>query len=183
MLQLVKRAAMCSPPREDVVRRETGARPACCVLRDHASLIRKMDTGAKMRLVKECDEISHAVATHLRVSGSEADSSAFKSIKAFKWLVLLRRKTLGRAAGEDVDPRALLHHLYSRAPADALSTPAERASVNAAQYASRLLNKMSGGEVWRESRRRTSDETAKTGRDGADAVVTLMRAVGERLAK
>ena len=42
-----------------------------------------------MRLVKECDEISHAVATHLRVSGSEADSSAFKSIKAFKSLVLL----------------------------------------------------------------------------------------------
>ncbi len=152
----------------------------------HASLIRKMDTGAKMRLVKECDEISHAVATHLRVSGSEADSPAFKSIKAFKSLVLLPTENIEASPlVRDVDPRALLHHLYSRAPADALSTPAERASVNAAQYASRLLNKMNDAEVWRGVKATLDvyDETAKTGRDGADAVVTLMRAVGERLAK
>ena len=65
------------------------------------------------------------------------------------------------------------------------STPAERASLNAAQYASRLLNKMNDAEVWRGVKATLDvyDETAKTGRDGADAVVTLMRAVGERLAK
>ena len=157
-----------------------------CSFVTHASLIRKMDTGAKMRLVKECDEISHAVATHLRVSGSEADSSAFKSIKAFKSLVLLPTENIEASPlVRDVDPRALLHHLYSRAPADALSTPAERASLNAAQYASRLLNKMNDAEVWRGVKATLDvyDETAKTGRDGADAVATLMRAVGERLAK
>ena len=139
-----------------------------------------------MRLVKECDEISHAVATHLRVSGSEADSSAFKSIKAFKSLVLLPTENIEASPlVRDVDPRALLHHLYSRAPADAPSTPAERASLNAAQYASRLLNKMNDAEVWRGVKATLDvyDETAKTGRDGADAVATLMRAVGERLAK
>ncbi len=44
---------------------------------------------------------------------------------------------------------------------------------------------MNDAEVWRGVKATLDvyDETAKTGRDGADAVVTLMRAVGERLAK
>ena len=189
MLQLSSRAHgdLFNAPRGPLfAARLALAERVLCSFVTHASLIRKMDTGAKMRLVKECDEISHAVATHLRVSGSEADSSAFKSIKAFKSLVLLPTENIEASPlVRDVDPRALLHHLYSRAPADALSTPAERASLNAAQYASRLLNKMNDAEVWRGVKATLDvyDETAKTGRDGADAVATLMRAVGERLAK
>ena len=150
----------------------------------HASLIRRMDAAGKMRLVKECDEISHAVATHVRVSGSEADSSAFRAIKAFKSLILLPTEHVEASPlVRDACPRALLHHLYSRAP-EALSTPAARASLNAAQYASWLLKKASDAEVWRGVKATLDvyDETAKPTDDGAAVATRLMRAVGERMA-
>jgi len=150
----------------------------------HASLIRRMDTAGKMRLVKECDEISHAVATHVRVSGSEADSPAFRAIKAFKSLILLPTEHVEASPlVRDACPRALLHHLYSRAPEE-LSTPAKRASLNAAQYASWLLKKASDAEVWRGVKATLDvyEETAKPTDDGVAVVTLLMRAVGERMA-
>ena len=150
----------------------------------HASLIRELDQGGKMRLVKEITEIENALTTHAGVVGVEAESSSdFKSMKAFKSLVLLPTESIERSPlVADLSPRVLLHHLYSRAPSE-LHTPAKRASLNLKQYASWLLKRASDAEVWRVVKG-TLDVFEEGHRDAArgDVAFALMRASGERLA-
>jgi len=149
---------------------------------DHASLVREFAQGGKMRLVRECNDVESAVTTHLRLAGAETDSPAFKSVRAFKSLVLLPIESIsGSPLLRDLPRRALLHHLYSRAPKD-LHTPAKRASLSATQYATWLTKKApTDAEIWRGVKG-TIDVYEETHAADArsNAAVALMRAVGSR---
>ena len=149
----------------------------------HASLIRDFDQGGKMRLVKECGEIELAVVKTLRLAGAETESMEFKSIKAFKSLVLLPTENIEASPlVRDVSRRALLHHLYSRAPAD-LTTPANRASLSQTQYASWLLKKASDAEVWRGVKGTLDVFTDVNSANASHVAVALMRKIGESFGK
>jgi len=146
---------------------------------NHASLVREFAQGGKMRMAKNCGDIETAVKSSLRLGGAETET--FKAAKAFKSLVLLPTESIdGSPLLREVPDRVLLHHLYSRAPQD-LSTPAKRASLNAAQYASWLTKKASDAEIWRGVRG-TLDVYAETHADAkTNSVLILMRRIGERM--
>ena len=151
----------------------------------NASLIRALDQSGKMRIVKETGDIEQALTTHLRLSASDIETSPeFKSIKAFKSLVLLPTESIEHSPlVKGVAPFALLHHLYSRAPAD-LSTPAKRAGLNPSQYAARLLKKASDAEIWRgiKATLDVHEESRAAATDSERVALALMRKVGARIA-
>jgi len=150
----------------------------------NASLIRTLDQGGKMRLVKETGDVELALMTHLRLGESDVESSPeFKSIKAFKSLVLLPTESIENSPlVKGVAPLALLHHLYSRAPAE-LNTPAKRAGLNPSQYAARLLKTTSDAEIWRgvKATLELYEESRAPATDGERAALALMRKVGARV--
>jgi len=82
----------------------------------------------------------------------------------------------------DVSRRALLHHLYSRAPAE-LTTPAKRASLSQSQYASWLLKKASDAEVWRGVKGTLDVFTDVNNANASHVAVGLMRKIGESFGK
>ena len=135
----------------------------------HASLLRPMDEGGKLRLATDLAELELAAAA---VTPLEVLGPAYKALRGLKPLLFLDPKAVGAAPPADVPRPVVLHLLLSQAP-EAVASPHVRAGLTAAKYVA-WMDKATDEDVTRGVRAAVDAALAAGGCRADDPVVAAL---------
>lgn len=160
--------------------REMAARVLAFFVR-HAALLRPLSEAGKLRLARDMAELEFAVGQSL--FPVEHLGAPYRQLRAFRSLLFLDTAALPSSPLlQDIQPSAVLHHLYSRAPPELQSPPASNGLTP--QRYSMWLDLHSEEEAWRGVRA-TLDAYARTvqarGAKEFSPLYPLMLSLGQQL--
>jgi hypothetical protein len=135
----------------------------------HASLLRPMDEGGKLRLATDLAELELAAAA---VTPLEVLGPAYKALRGMKPLLFLDPRAVGAAPPADVPRPVVLHLLLSQAP-EAVGSPHARAGLSAAKYVA-WMDKATDEDVTRGVRAAVDAALAAGGCRADDPVVEAL---------
>lgn len=111
----------------------------------HAALVRPLSESGRLQLAKDMAELELAVGQHLHAV--DALGAPYRALRAFRPLLFLEVSQLSQSPLlSELPPSVVLHHAYTRAPAE-LQSPYTRASLTPAQY-SAWLDRHGEADVW-----------------------------------
>lgn len=149
----------------------------------HASLIRPLSESGKLRMARDMAELELAVGQNL--FPVEQLGGPYRALRAFRPVIFLETEQLGASPLlQDLPPSVILHHLYSRGPAELLS-PMQRNKLTPLQY-SLWLDSQGEDQIWRGIKATLDDYATKVRARGDkefSPVYPLMLRIGSSLSE
>ncbi|KAK7385930.1 hypothetical protein VNO78_31913 [Psophocarpus tetragonolobus] len=147
----------------------------------HASLVRPLSESGKLRMARDMAELELAVGQNL--FPVEQLGAPYRALRAFRPLIFLETSQLASSPLlQDLPPNVILHHLYTRAPAE-LQSPLQRNKLTPLQY-SLWLDSQWEDQIWKGIKA-TLDDYAANVRSRGDKefspVYPLMLQLGSSL--
>ncbi|KAH7424625.1 hypothetical protein KP509_11G016500 [Ceratopteris richardii] len=149
----------------------------------HAALVRPLSESGKLRMARDMAELELAIGQNL--FPVEQLGAPYRALRAFRPLIFLDTAQLGSSPLlRELPPSVVLHHLYSRGPAE-LESPLKSKRLTPVQY-SWWLDEQTEEQIWKEIKT-TLDEYASKVKARGDKefspVYPLMLKLGATLVK
>lgn len=149
----------------------------------HASLVRPLSESGKLRMARDMAELEHAVGQNL--FPIEQLGAPYRALRAFRPLIFLETSQLGSSPLlRELPPSVVLHHLYSRAPAE-LESPMKSTKLTPMKY-SLWLDAQAEEQVWKGIKATLDEYASKVklrGDKEFSPVYPLMLKLGATLVK
>eukprot|EP00250_Pteridium_aquilinum_P008386 c17905_g2_i1 orf=280-2844(-) len=149
----------------------------------HAALVRPLSESGKLRMARDMAELELAIGQSL--FPVEQLGAPYRALRAFRPLIFLETSQLGSSPLlRELPPSVVLHHLYSRAPAE-LESPMKSTKLTPMQY-SLWLDSQAEEQVWKGIKATLDEYASKVklrGDKEFSPVYPLMLKLGAALVK